>query len=103
MSEQQDFLLTETRAQEFDERNGILHKLFNGHGIGRGTRSEGFACPALIPVDTDEVLFQFFHRVMGKPHIRFARTSVQEEQQRSRNILPAYEEPLRIAVDLDRL
>src|SRR6266487_3944215 len=31
MSEQKDFLLTETREQEFDERNGILHKLFNGH------------------------------------------------------------------------
>jgi hypothetical protein len=31
------FLLTKTREQEFDKRNGILHELFNAPGLSAVT------------------------------------------------------------------
>ena len=54
-------------------------------------------------VNADEVPLELLHRVVGEPQVRFARTSVEEEEERIRDIVAPDQHPLRIAIQLDLL
>jgi len=103
VADQKDLVLAKAHAENFDQGDGVVHELADVHGSGGRPGIERLASAALVPVHAHEVLLEQWHRPVRQRHLRAAGAAVHVEEQGIRRALPAQQDPLRVAVQIDAL
>ncbi len=102
LAEDVDFLLAEAFAQILRQFEPISQKALRRDGREIGG-SIGFAGARLIPVDDNEVFFEFAQVPPGHHQLAAARPTREEQQHRLRGTVTANGHPLPATAQLNRL
>ncbi len=78
MAHQEDFVVTEPRNQHLAQLSGVGDKLVQGHCFRRNIGREGFAGPALLPVNHYEMVFEVRIGLPDEGIFGAARAAMQE-------------------------
>ncbi len=94
MSEDRDLAGPQAFAHGFDQLVEIGDELLDRHRGSGDLSVEGFAGPALVPVDDGEALFERRVEVTKQTHLAEARPAMQKDQRRIGEALAADHHPL---------